>query len=228
MTSCRSRSSSAEVHALELFVRFVAISGHARFRALDAAGLSFFASALEARLPLIGSSISFCPAAALRGFLPFAGSAPRSFAILRFRASIRSTTFLPFGRALAAMGLPLCFDRSIRSAQLRNDPQIFRARMWRFSDCASRAFTCSFSANVQATLFVPVPMLLSELIGRFQSAVYPAGVTRFHGVLNEPLRYVLAVRTFKRPQIGTVRTGLDPSRHQAALTFRTKRPFDRK
>jgi hypothetical protein len=53
------------------------ISGHARFRALDAAGLSFFASALEARLPLIGSSISFCPAAALRGFLPFAGSAPR-------------------------------------------------------------------------------------------------------------------------------------------------------
>jgi hypothetical protein len=109
MTSCRSRSSSAEVHALELFVRFVAISGHARFRALDAAGLSFFASALEARLPLIGSSISFCPAAALRGFLPFAGSAPRSFAILRFRASIRSTTFLPFGRALAAMGLPLCF-----------------------------------------------------------------------------------------------------------------------
>jgi hypothetical protein len=41
--------------------------GHARFRALDAAGLSFFASALEARLPLIGSSISFCPAAATAG-----------------------------------------------------------------------------------------------------------------------------------------------------------------
>ena len=136
--------------------------------------------------------------------------------------------FALWPRAFAAMGLPLCFDRSIRSAQLRNDPQIFRARMWRFSDCASRAFTCSFSANVQAALFVPVPMLLSELIGRFQSAVYPAGVTRFHGVLNERLRYVLAVRTFKRPQIGTVRTGLDPSRHQAALTFRTKRPFDRK
>ena len=82
------------------------ISGHVRFRALDAAGLSFFASALEARLPLIGSSISFCPAAALRGFLPFAGSALRSFAMLRFRASIRSTTFSP---AFAAMGLPLHF-----------------------------------------------------------------------------------------------------------------------
>ena len=31
------------------------------------------ASAFAARFPLIGSSISFCPAAALRGFLPFAG-----------------------------------------------------------------------------------------------------------------------------------------------------------
>ena len=64
------------------------------------------ASAFAARFPLIGSSISFCPAAALRGFLPFAGSAPRSFAMLRFRASIRSTTFSPFGRAFAAIGLP--------------------------------------------------------------------------------------------------------------------------
>ena len=41
-TSCRSRSSSSEVHALQLFFRLVAISsGHAHFRALEAAGLSF-------------------------------------------------------------------------------------------------------------------------------------------------------------------------------------------
>ncbi len=111
-TSCRSRSSSAEVHALRLFVRLVAMSsGHARFRALDAAGLSFFASALAARLPLIGSSISFCPAAALRGFLPFAGSAPRSFAMLRFRASIRSTTFSHFGRAFNGLAATLLIDQ---------------------------------------------------------------------------------------------------------------------
>jgi hypothetical protein len=61
-TRCRSRSSSAEVHALRLFIRLVAMSSdHARFRALDAAGLSFFASALAERLPLIGRSISFVP-----------------------------------------------------------------------------------------------------------------------------------------------------------------------
>ena len=115
-TSCRSRSSSAEVHALRLFIRLVAMSsGHARFRALDAAGSSFFASALAARSPLIGSSISFCPAAALRGFLPFAGSAPRSFAMLRFRASRRSVSGHPSGRlrfrtlAAPSMGLPLRF-----------------------------------------------------------------------------------------------------------------------
>ena len=113
MTSCRSRSSSAEVHALELFIRLVAISpvmlvsGSSRSQAC----LSLL-QRLAARLPLIGSSISFCPAAALRGFLPFAGSALRSFAMLRFRASIRSTTFSPFGRALAAMGLPLRFSRN--------------------------------------------------------------------------------------------------------------------
>jgi hypothetical protein len=113
MTSSRSRSSSSEVQALQLFIFLVAISsGHARFRALDAAGLSFFASALAARIPLIGRSISFCPAAALRGLLSFAGSDPRSFAMLRFRASIRSTTFSPFGRAFAAMGLPLRFSRN--------------------------------------------------------------------------------------------------------------------
>jgi hypothetical protein len=50
MTSCRSRSSSAEVHAFALFDFFVSVSpGSARFRAVDAAG--FFASA--ARLPLM-------------------------------------------------------------------------------------------------------------------------------------------------------------------------------
>jgi hypothetical protein len=111
-TSCRSRSSSAEVHALWLLIRLLAMSsGHARFRALDAAGLSFFASAFAARLPLIGSSISFCPAAALRGFLPFAGSAPRSFAMLRFRASIRSTTFSDFGRAFNGLAATVLIDQ---------------------------------------------------------------------------------------------------------------------
>jgi hypothetical protein len=100
---------------LQLFIRLVAISSaHARFRVLEAAGLSFFASAFAARFLLIGSSISFCPAAALRGFLPFAGSAPRSFAMLRFRASIRSTTFSPFGRAFAAIGLPLRFRAKLK------------------------------------------------------------------------------------------------------------------
>jgi len=114
-TNCRSRSSSSEVHALQLFIRLVAISSaHARFRVLEAAGLSFFASAFAARFLLIDSSISFCPAAALRGFLPFAGSAPRLFAMLRFRASIRSTTFSPFGRAFAAIGLPLRFCAKLK------------------------------------------------------------------------------------------------------------------
>jgi hypothetical protein len=72
MTSSRSRSSSSEVQAFGLFLVFSHqfLRGHARFRALNAAGLSFFASALAGRLPLMGSNISFCPAAALRGFLP--------------------------------------------------------------------------------------------------------------------------------------------------------------
>jgi hypothetical protein len=57
MTSSRSRSSSSEVQTLQLFIFLVAISsGHARFRVLDATGLSFFASALAACLPLMGSS----------------------------------------------------------------------------------------------------------------------------------------------------------------------------
>jgi hypothetical protein len=63
-----------------------------RFRLRAGAGLSaFLVSCLAVRLPLIGSNISFCPAAAFRGFLPFVGVA--SLAKLFFSASIRSTTF---------------------------------------------------------------------------------------------------------------------------------------
>ena len=99
------------------------ISGHARFRALDAAGLSFFASALAARLPLIGSSISFCPAAALGGFLPFAGSALRSFAMLCFRASIRSTTFSPLA-APSQQWACRCASHAIQAAAFaRREPE---------------------------------------------------------------------------------------------------------
>ncbi len=57
MTSSRSRSSSSEVQAFALFSFFPSVSpGHTCFRALDAAGLSFFVSALAGRLPLMGSS----------------------------------------------------------------------------------------------------------------------------------------------------------------------------
>jgi hypothetical protein len=73
--------------------------------------LVFLCFSLQRAYPLIGRSISFCPAAALRGLLSFAGSDPRSFAMLRFRASIRPTSS-PFGRAFAAMGLPLRFSRN--------------------------------------------------------------------------------------------------------------------
>src|SRR5258708_37950575 len=69
--------------------------GHARFRARDAAGLSAFLVSALARLPSIGRSISFWPAAAFRGFLPFAAD---SGAGLFFSASINSTTFSPRGR----------------------------------------------------------------------------------------------------------------------------------
>jgi hypothetical protein len=70
MTSSRSRLSSSDVQAFALFIFFASfLRGHARFRALDAAGLSLFASALPACLPLMSSNISFCPAAAC-GFLP--------------------------------------------------------------------------------------------------------------------------------------------------------------
>ena len=97
-TSCRSRSSSSEVHALQLFFRLVAISsGHAHFRALEAAGLSF-RSAL--------------PADWQQHFL--LSRLRPLFAMLRFRASIRSTTFSPFGRAFAAIGLPLRFRAKLK------------------------------------------------------------------------------------------------------------------
>ena len=97
-TSCRSRSSSSEVHPLQLFFRLVAISsGHAHFRALEAAGLSF-RSAL--------------PADWQQHFL--LSRLRPLFAMLRFRASIRSTTFSPFGRAFAAIGLPLRFCAKLK------------------------------------------------------------------------------------------------------------------
>jgi len=97
-TSCRSRSSSSEVHALQLFFRLVAISsGHAHFRALEAAGLSF-RSAL--------------PADWQQHFL--LSRLRPLFAMLRFRASIRSTTFSPFGRAFAAIGLPVRFRAKLK------------------------------------------------------------------------------------------------------------------
>src|SRR5882762_10982972 len=97
-TSCRSRSSSSEVHALQLFFRLVAISsGDAHFRALEAAGLSF-RSAL--------------PADWQQHFL--LSRLRPLFAMLRFRASIRSTTFSPFGRAFAAIGLPLRFCAKLK------------------------------------------------------------------------------------------------------------------
>ena len=73
-------------------------------RLIDRSGLAAFFSA--GFFPSIGNSISFWPAAALRGFLPFAEA---SLAMLFFRASIRSTTFPPLGRALGLMVLPWRF-----------------------------------------------------------------------------------------------------------------------
>ena len=60
-------------------------------------------------LPSIGISISFCPAAALRGFLVGFFDALVSAAappMLLRRASIRSTTFSPRGRSFGVIGLP--------------------------------------------------------------------------------------------------------------------------
>jgi hypothetical protein len=57
MTSSRSRLSSSDVQAFALFIFFASfLRGHARFRALDAAGLSLFASALPACLPLMSAA----------------------------------------------------------------------------------------------------------------------------------------------------------------------------
>src|ERR1700676_3331628 len=70
-------------------------------------------SCFAARLPEIGSSISRWPAAALRGFLPFAFAAGAdcfSLARLRFNASIRLMTLPPvFGAAFAVRLIPLRF-----------------------------------------------------------------------------------------------------------------------
>ena len=40
--------------------------------------------------------------------------------------------------------------------------------------------------------------------------------------------YVLALGTFKGPQIGAVRTRFDTGQHHAAVTLRATGPFDRK
>jgi hypothetical protein len=71
-------------------------------------------------------------------------------------------------------------------------------------------------------LVVPIPF--SELLGRFQTAVNPVRV----GVLDHHLMEVIALGTFKSPQIGSVRAWLDPSQHRALLTFRATWPFVRK
>jgi hypothetical protein len=79
------------------FIRLVALSP-----VMLVCGLSRpRASAFAARFPPIGSSIFFCRAAAF-------------VCELRFRASIRSTTFSPFGRAFAAIGLPLRFRAKLK------------------------------------------------------------------------------------------------------------------
>src|SRR5258708_38874424 len=75
--------------------------GYPALRLPDRSDFAAFFSA--AFLPSIGSSISFWLAAALRGFLPFAGA---SLARLFFNASIRSTTFSPRGRGLGPIVLP--------------------------------------------------------------------------------------------------------------------------
>jgi hypothetical protein len=65
MTSSRSRLSSSDVQAFALFIFFASfLRGHARFRALDAAG--FFASALAARLPLMVLIVYFSSLASAR------------------------------------------------------------------------------------------------------------------------------------------------------------------
>ena len=67
----------------------------ALFRARAGAVLSAFLLSLGGRLLLIGSSISFCPAAALRGFLPFTGAGASDRPMLRFE--VIGNSFPTFG-----------------------------------------------------------------------------------------------------------------------------------
>ena len=80
------------------------MAGYPALRLVDLSGLAdFFFSA--PRLPSIGRSISFWPTEAFRAFLPLGAAV--SLARLFFSASMRSTTFSPRGRGLAASVLPL-------------------------------------------------------------------------------------------------------------------------
>jgi len=87
--------------------------GRARAPASRTLWLLHLGASLAARLPLIGSSISRWPEAALRGFLPFAAGAGAdcfSLARLRFSASIKLMTLpLDLGAAFAVVRTPLRF-----------------------------------------------------------------------------------------------------------------------
>jgi hypothetical protein len=63
---------------------------------------------------------------------------------------------------------------------------------------------------------------------RSKFAGYPSSRIRFQRVLDHSLKYVLALRTFKGPQIGAVRTRFDAGQHHAALTLWATWPFDGK
>jgi hypothetical protein len=85
----------------------------------------FFAAASFDFLPSIGISISFCPAAALRGFVAdFFGDLVSAVAppTLRRSASIKSTTLPAAGRSLGVIGLPARFGlmRSISAVSYRS------------------------------------------------------------------------------------------------------------
>jgi hypothetical protein len=78
-------------------------SAYPALRFVDRSGLAaFFFSA--PRFPSMGRSISFWPAEAFRGPLPFGVA---SLAKLFFNASMRSTTFSPRGRGLDPIVFPL-------------------------------------------------------------------------------------------------------------------------
>ena len=68
--------------------------------------------------PPIGISISFWLAATFRGFLAGFAAGATSFPALRPSASIKSTTFSPFGRSLVRIVLPARFwlMRSMKAA----------------------------------------------------------------------------------------------------------------